>query len=188
MGGRCYVTFVSQVTQSSRCSKMGYPSFIWILLPSTCHLVTSLRSRCDCCFVTKPRVMLHEFILWFSCERHLDAPLWNHNLRCIGLSHQIITQWSHMGTLRWPTVVDSTVKSPSVIKSQDGFILLSLGDSSQNNFTKQSHKKTWWLFNESHMRITIWLHCNLSSRDSPQSNSYNDFSVESSNKVYLRRE
>lgn len=105
MAIRCDVTFVSRVPRWPWCIKMWYPSFISILLSGKLHLVISLRSQCDCYFVTSPRFMLREFTVWFSCDRHLEAPLWSHHLHCIGLNRQIkITQWNHMVTIGWPTV------------------------------------------------------------------------------------
>lgn len=108
-------------------------------------MVTPLRIHHDCCFVTSLQITLkwsHLVILmWMS----FGDSIVNHYESCILMSHQITSQWSHMITFRWPTCEDFTVKSSWTLlcdKSKGDISLISLGNSSQNNYYCGSRMKS----------------------------------------------
>lgn len=65
----------------------------------------------------------------------LEKPL-SHHERCVVMNHQITSQWRHI-IFSGDQHLDTTVMLPWALlcsKTPDGFILLSLEDSSQNNY------------------------------------------------------
>lgn len=164
---------------------MWYLLFDSLLSSNDHHLVTSLRSHCDCCLMTTNHC--NEVNLWFSSDRYLESPLRNYHESCILVNYQRTSQSSDMVTLRRPTFGVSTVMSLSALlcdPSSDDFLFLSRRNSSQKNyhgdFTVEYPDDVSY---ESHNVNSLYIY---SPGDSSQNSINGDFSVEWPNDGHLR--